>query len=406
MKILLSIVLLVLNAFSLRAQSGCTDPEALNYNPNAITNDGSCLYAKTSASPKSKATFNSTIKESSGLVFTDGKLWTHNDSGNSPAIYSIDTATGITLQTIIIDNFTNTDWEDIDADNDFIYIADCGNNDGTRKDLRILKIAKSAIGSAATVHVNAQAIMFSYSDQTSFVKSDAHNFDCESLVSIDTSLYIFTKDRGDEQTRVYRLSKHPGTYSVTPYTSFDSKGLVTGAAYNPATKQIALLGYSRNKTGSFLLLFNDFSGDLFFSGNKRRIEFDNNKEWQTEGITFQSDSVLYVSCEKGGDFQSSFYTLNMNSWKKLTEVEEHTATPYQSLNIYPNPTHSDITVENSELINYITLENTIGQQIASFPVNDYSFHGKLDRFGLSEGIYVLKIQSRKAIKYQPIFVVH
>jgi len=219
-----------------RAQSGCTDPSATNYDPSAVTNDGSCVYPVTHYSPVLRAALNPIITESSGLIWTDRKLWTHNDSGNPPEIYNVDTTDGHTIQTVVIDNYPNVDWESISADSGYIYVGDAGNNHGSRTDLKILKIAKSDITAGSVVHVNAQAISFSYTDQTSFVPSSTNNFDCEALISIRDSLYIFTKDRGDMQTRVYKLPKIPGTYAVSPYTSYNVNGLITDASYDSVIK--------------------------------------------------------------------------------------------------------------------------------------------------------------------------
>ena len=36
----------------------------------------------------------STIKESSGLAYIDGTLWTHNDSGGEAKLYAIDKSNG------------------------------------------------------------------------------------------------------------------------------------------------------------------------------------------------------------------------------------------------------------------------------------------------------------------------
>ncbi|MDQ6842742.1 MAG: hypothetical protein M3Z92_00115 [Bacteroidota bacterium] len=90
-----------------------------------------------------KNTLPSVLHESSGLCYTDGNLWTFGDSGNLNAIYKIDTATGAVVQIVIIQNFSNTDWEDIAADSSYIYIGDFGNNDGNRKDLKIIRIKKT-----------------------------------------------------------------------------------------------------------------------------------------------------------------------------------------------------------------------------------------------------------------------
>src|SRR4051812_45510552 len=90
-----------------------------------------------------KATLPAVLKESSGLCYTDGQLWSFGDSGNPDAIYKIDTTTGAILQTVTIANYPNTDWEDITADALYIYIGDFGNNSGDRTDLKILRVKKS-----------------------------------------------------------------------------------------------------------------------------------------------------------------------------------------------------------------------------------------------------------------------
>ena len=325
------------------AQSGCTDPVATNYNSSATSNDGSCVYAVTHSSPVLRGALSTAIPESSGLVWTAGKLWTHNDSGNPPDIFSIDTTNGNMLQTVVIDNYPNVDWEDITADNNFIYVGDHGNNSGDRKDLKILKIAKADITSGPIVHVNAQAISFSYTDQTIFASSSTHNFDCEALISVRVSLYIFTKDRGDLKTRVYKMPKIPGTYPLTPYTSFNINGLITGADYDSVTNEVILIGYFSGHTNSFLWILNDFPGDLFFSGNKRRIEIGNGMEWQTEGVAYISPKRFFVSCESAGSINASLFVSNEN-WLLSASVMNHEVSINNSC--FPNPINDIIHINN------------------------------------------------------------
>ena len=382
-------VLLVFSQQSI-AQSGCTDPYASNYNSGAIVNDGSCVYAPLHYNPVLRATFpGGVISESSGMVWTDGKLWTHNDSGNPKEIYSIDTLTGAILQTVVIDNFPNTDWEDICADNNYIYISNTGNNSGTRTDLKILKIAKADITSGATVHVNAQAINYSYTDQTSFTSSSTHNFDCESLLAFKDSLYIFTKDRGDLKTRVYRMPKVPGTYSLTPYTSFDVNGLLTGADYNNATGEIVLVGYLSGHTNSFMWFLNDFKSDLFFSGNKRRMEIDNGQEWQTEGVCWFANNRFIVSCETTTPCPSAFY-IGAKPW--LPPVGINTLISTTNSVVYPNPV-KDYIVTPSIYTRYRIL-NVNGSEIIKGIIKDNS----IDTANLAAGNYILELTNETGDK--------
>ena len=113
-------------SFSMQAQvSGCIDSLALNFNPFAEVNDGSCLFdfqpifATTIADPMS-----SIVAESSGLLFHDGSLWTINDSGNEPELYRLDPTNGLILKTILIDNSTLVDWEGLASDGVHLYIGD------------------------------------------------------------------------------------------------------------------------------------------------------------------------------------------------------------------------------------------------------------------------------------------
>jgi hypothetical protein len=332
--------------------------------------------------------FSSQITESSGLAWTDGKLWTHNDSGNPSYIFSIDTANGNILQTVVIDNFPNVDWEDITADNNYIYVGDHGNNNGTRTDLKILKIAKADITSGSLVHVNAQAISFSYTDQTSFASSSSHNFDCEALISIRDSLYIFTKDRGDLKTRVYKMPKTPGTYALTPYTSFNVNGLITGADYNVATNEIVLIGYFSGHSNSFLWFLNNFNNDMFFSGNKRRIEIGNGTEWQTEGVCYVSGDRFFISCETAGSIFASLFACNKLLNTTLAIKDKKTL----SNNIYSNPATNSIYVHHLESTATYEIVNMMGQTLLKGNLD--AGENSISCSGLPCGVYAINVRSQ------------
>ena len=251
--------------------------------------------------------------ESSGIVLSDGYIFTINDSGNSSIIYKVNPSDGSLVQSISVNNYDNRDWEDIAADSDYIYIGDFGNNSGTRTDLRVLKISKSQFinNTASTVSVSAEAIEFSYSEQTSFISSSTHNFDCESLISKEDNLYLFTKNRGDNKTRAYKLSKEPGQYSLTTLTSYDVNGLVTGGDYNAQTNELVLIGYAASMhTNSFVCMFSNFTDDSFFSADvTKKVIGTASNNWQTEAIAFGSTDGenLFISCESTGFSKAALY---------------------------------------------------------------------------------------------------
>jgi hypothetical protein len=248
-------------------------------------------------------------------------------SGNPATIYKIDTITGNSLQSIHVTNYGNTDWEDITADSAYLYIGDFGNNNGDRTDLKILKVPRSQFinNTGSSVNVTAQAINFSYADQTNFSSNSSTDFDGESLISIGDSLYIFSKDHGDLKTRVYHLPKTPGTYTISPYTNYNVNGEITGADYNPFTRQILLIGYENNHYSSFIWYLYDFNGTNFFSGNKRRIEIGNaTTKWQTEGITFYNEISahrIFISCESTSDVDAGIYTADLGAYISTADIQ-------------------------------------------------------------------------------------
>jgi len=169
------------------------------------------------------------VNETSGIIYFDEALWTFNDSGGKPEIYRIDAKSGKVNRTVVIGNAKNNDWEDITMDDEYIYIGELGNNWGNRKGLVIYKISQKDIISGKS-EVEAELIQFSYTDQISFeIRNRKHNFDCESVISYEDSLILFSKNWEDHNTRMYKLPKKAGTYELSPLDSFSAGGLITGA---------------------------------------------------------------------------------------------------------------------------------------------------------------------------------
>ncbi len=304
----LIVLQMVFVAHSGYGQSGCTDPQASNYNAVAINNDGSCLYPVTNITLTDKTALSTPLlDESSGVIFTNGSVWTHNDGGNSNSIYRIDSISNMVLQTVVISNATNIDWEDITADNNYIYIADCGNNNGNRNNLRIYRVAKSTLTSSTTT-VTADIINYTYSDQTVFTSlPNNNNYDCESIIFFNDSLHLFSKDWVDKQTRHYVLPAIPGTYIAELKETLNTGFLVTGAGIQQ-NGIIALIGYDNTGVAPlFLYMLYDYKNGLFFNGNKRKFNAGNVLSYgQAEGIDFRNGAYGYVTNER---FQQSIFNV-------------------------------------------------------------------------------------------------
>ena len=132
------------------------------------------------------------INETSGLEIINNNFITHNDSGGDPVVYEFN-QNGVIINRYNINgdsgyNLENVDWEDLGADGEYLYIADTGNNFGTRKNLKIIKADPSN---------NFQAvneINISYKDQESFLPKLRHKFDAEGLTIIDDQIALFSKE--------------------------------------------------------------------------------------------------------------------------------------------------------------------------------------------------------------------
>ena len=299
--------------------SGCTDPQSVNYNPAATINDGSCTYSATSLSLTDKASLSAPLlNESSGLTFLDGKMWSFSDSGNPNDIYRVDSSSGAILQTVDISNATNVDWEDMTSNDNYLFIGDFGNNNGTRQDLKIYRINKTSLTSTATA-VTASVINFSYSDQTSFPSLPTNNnFDCEAMIFLNDSIHLFSKNWVDKQTKHYVLPNIPGTHVAQYRETYNTGFLVTSASVQKYGV-IALIGYLR--TGTFpvsMSMIYDYKNHLLFNGNKRKFDLSTQLVYgQVEGIEFSNTSTAFVTNElytNGSTIPAKLRTVNIGAY--------------------------------------------------------------------------------------------
>lgn len=337
---------------------GCTDPRANNYNPQATVNDGSCTYASTTASPYYSNNLPTRINGTSGLIYFDGKLYTHNDHGDKK-IFQIDTTDGHILDSIVLTGIAHQDVEDCDQDSLYIYLGDHGNNNsGIRQNLHILRISKASL---LTGTPQIDTIWFSYPDQTDFSTSSSNgtDFDCEAFIATEDSLYLFTKQWVSEGSVIYALPKTPGTYSARRVSSWNVGGLITGATYNPRKKQVVLCGYS-SILMPFVVLLYDYTGNDFFSGNKRKMSLGLSLH-QVEGIALGDDYKYYLTNEYFSrsiiTTNAKFHKLDLTDYLYVADTVPDTVTPpdtttslhpvegLSDIVVYPNPAREKITVE-------------------------------------------------------------
>jgi hypothetical protein len=204
-----------------------------------------------------------TIEETSGLEIIDNMLITHNDSGGEPVLYYLNKK-GEIVETRKITGVKNNDWEDVTKDDEFIYVANMGNNFDTRKNLSIIKIPIKK-----SLNEKVELINFLYPEQKKFnTIYSKSQYDAEGIVSINDDLIIFTKNKLKKITEVYSLPKSftclaprleviiitvflKSTFlpklSVKDPSSSTCKSMlkISGCAFSTSSSRITLYGFLR-----------------------------------------------------------------------------------------------------------------------------------------------------------------
>jgi hypothetical protein len=349
------------------------------------------IYAQPIINTVIKASLPSGINESSGLETTrPNSLWTHNDSGGQPELYNIDT-NGVLVKTLHVTNATNTDWEEVANDTSGnMFIGNFGNNNNDRQDLVIYKIQNPDLVSGNSVA--AQQIHFSYPDQFAFPPSnDKKNFDMESMIAMNDSLYLFSKNRTTPYTgysKLYRLPAVPGTYVAQLVDSFYTGNgaqddfSLTGADITNSHDTLVLISHFR------LWVFTGFTGTDFFNGAVQQFIFSGISS-KKEGICFKSATDLLLTDEETVNGTRKLYEINLSGVLSNVNSENNLETK-----VFPNPFSNEINIVSvsalPEKFQYRIFDNSGRVCLEGKMENE---NKRLDVSSLESGIYFLELFS-------------
>ena len=247
------------------------------------------------------------VNETSGLEILNEVFITHNDSGGDPSLYFFNLNGEITnskkLEQESFWEIYNNDWEDITADKDYIYIADTGNNFGTRDNLSIIKVKISDFSVVSKIDIF-------YSDQKSFFPSSKHKYDAEALLIIEDKIALFSKDRDSLNTDLYLIDESvKEKQELSSVANFNVNSLITGGDYDRDLGVLALVSYSSNGE-QYLILFEDF--DIYNPRNnsfkKYRIPIE---KAQIEAVKIISEKIFWVTSEDEGLGNPYMYKLEV-----------------------------------------------------------------------------------------------
>lgn len=398
---------------------GCTDPLAINYDSNATVNDGSCEYEATTIEATVIGTLDSLLGGTSSLFHWNNGYWTYNDHNNN-CLYHIDNTNTAILETLCINGLSNYDTEEISQDSLYLYFGDIGNNSGSRHDLHILRISKENMLNQT---FEVDTITFFYEDQNDFTpQPQATDFDCEAFVVTHDSIYLFTKQWASSQTTIYSLPKTPGTHIAHRGTTYNVNGLITGATYLPAYQLAVLCGYDYDNENlltalhPFVILLYDFQENQFFSGNKRRLDFDFSVRAQIEAIATHNALDYYLTNEYFSTSAIGF-KIEIPSQLRRLDLRDYLL-PYLSqfdindepntlqnsfkadadFHLYPNPATDKLYIDYPQKFSGAEYEilNLNGQKVTEGILNDKVI--SLNNRNLTSGKYILLIRNNGEMK--------
>ena len=289
---------------------------------HAAHSAGETPYTTIKATPYARV-MSAPIAEMSGLARSPRRpdtYWVHNDSGDSARIFAI-TADGKSILPTY-SKFTaygdeeepgkqqwegfevlyakNVDWEDIAADNNYLYISDLGNNGNARQDLGIYLIS-DIDPTASTRSAVVQYLPVVYPDQKEFPPEQRY-FDSESLFVVDGVLYVITKHRTAGVVNVYEpganLYRLDTRYTDKPnvLTKIDSNPYIyaaTGADVSPDGKTLAVISMD-----GLWLFSKPVSGDKWLSAPGRYNPVDRDAFQQLEAVTWIDNDTLLIGNEQ------------------------------------------------------------------------------------------------------------
>ena len=239
------------------------------------------------------------INETSGLEILNEDFITHNDSGGEPILYFFNVNGKITNSIKLGEKsfwkIYNYDWEDITADEDYIFIADTGNNFGNRDNLKIIKVKTNDFSIDGIIDVT-------YKDQetfTKFIPRLKHKYDAETLFLIEDKIAILSKDRTNLFTDLYLIDKESNLRDkLESKFTYEVNSLITGGDYNEELSLLALVGYN-SKGNQFLILFEDFSLESLAENKFKKFTIPLEQS-QVEAIKIIDNTSFWITSEDEG----------------------------------------------------------------------------------------------------------
>lgn len=242
-----------------------------------------------------------TLEETSGLAQHGALLWTHNDSGDKARIYAINEQ-GEIQKTVLIENGHNFDWEEMAHDDKYLYVADIGDNFGQREESYLYRVAWKNLEKADdNGSVSATKMTLRIAGKPKQVPNkEVHNFDFEGLTVVGDELWLFSKNRQDGHSSLYRLNKAAAEQTVSASASYPVDMLVTAVDFDQARNEFAVLGYQLGWNGMSSFLWRvkrSIDGKSLDWSSAQRYDIEPDGQWEALVWDENQSGLLWLSRE-------------------------------------------------------------------------------------------------------------
>lgn len=240
------------------------------------------------------------INESSGLAFSrrgQNILWTHNDSGDGPNLYALDTS-GHLRGFYVVSGAQAYDWEDIAScvldGSSYLVAADTGDNDEKRESYDLFWIAEPEVPDVGPVVTGTLAV----AHHVQFVYEDGpHDAEAIAVAEDGRTVYVISKvGKSRLPAQVYEL-----TLPTTPWL-----GMLVAKAVAPVNiPKVVGMDFSPDGKRAIVLTYEDaYEFDRANDQTWRDVFFSPPTQlpmpWRSQGesICYGPDSLtLYLTSE-------------------------------------------------------------------------------------------------------------
>lgn len=183
------------------------------------------------------------LEETSGLFCSDNSLYTLNDSGNDASVFALSYSGQ--MQSTLSLNLTNNDWEAITGDDDFLYVADVGNNKGKRQQVHVHRVSRGNKDDIKTYTLTYLG------NEPQSNMAYAHDYDSEAMLAHNGELLLFSKSWRTGVGKVYKLGNDVNQ-TLSPFAEITGlPGVITGVDFDSTRSLYVVVGYKSDPFGNF-----------------------------------------------------------------------------------------------------------------------------------------------------------